>query len=67
MLPAFPAQPPNFPATPEFYALAEHTPRPHWRSRVLQTYDGTSPHSDFRNTAGSVGRFHLRSAEPWIS
>ncbi len=55
MLPTFPAQPPRFPGSPQREALGEDTQMAPWRSRVLQTEDGTSPHSVFRNKADCVG------------
>ncbi len=55
MLPAFPAQPPRFPGSPHWEGLGEDTRTAPRRSRVLQTDDGSSPHSEFRNTADCLG------------
>ncbi len=46
---------PAFPRSPHWEIFGEDTRRAPRRSRVLQTYDGTSPLSEFRNTADSVG------------
>ncbi len=55
MLPAFPAQPTPFPGSTHWEGLGEDKRKAPRRSRVLQTDDGTSPHSEFRNTADCVG------------
>ncbi len=57
MLPAFPAQPPPIPGSPQRETLGEDKRRAPRRSQVLQTEDGTSPHSEYRNTADCVGEF----------
>ncbi len=57
MLPAFPAQPPPFTGSPQWEGFGEDTRMAPRRSRVLQTEDGTSPHSEFRNRLTVWGRF----------
>ncbi len=55
MLPAMPPQPPPFPGSLHWEGLGEDTRMAPRISRVLQTDDGTSPHSEFQNTAHCVG------------